>query len=288
MEIVLVGSGMLAGQCVRTLRERGFGVARVYETEGNPLSDLSSVCESLAIPCSTVTRDQLWKALVRHDQETVVLSVNNIYLFPAQVCEKRELRIVNFHGALLPRYRGRGESVIAWALFNGEDHHGATWHLVQAGVDTGPILCHHRFELSDRDTALDVMTRCLKHGHALFETHLPQLLDFDVRGTPQPPPDSPIYRLRDLPNDGLFDLEWDFMRASRFLRALDYGLFPVLPLPRLVTEGRTMLIAGYALKPLSPTIGRGGTMKRAPGGSKVVVEYPGASIVLNLSATDPR
>ena len=50
-------------------------------------------------------------------------------------------RIVNIHLGLSPYYRGAGTNF--WALYN-EDLHlaGATIHYIDAGVDTGEIICH--------------------------------------------------------------------------------------------------------------------------------------------------
>jgi folate-dependent phosphoribosylglycinamide formyltransferase PurN len=59
-------------------------------------------------------------------------------------------RIINIHLGLSPYYRGAGTNF--WPLVNDEPEYcGATIHLLDAGVDTGPILVHVRagIDISD-------------------------------------------------------------------------------------------------------------------------------------------
>lgn len=54
------------------------------------------------------------------------------------------LGFVNVHPGKLPEYRGR--NCPEWAILNGDDVF-ATAHLVDAGIDTGPVICAARYEL---------------------------------------------------------------------------------------------------------------------------------------------
>jgi len=53
------------------------------------------------------------------------------------ILERASIAVLNAHPGILPSYRGN--DVIAWALHNG-DPVGVTVHVVDAGIDTGPIL----------------------------------------------------------------------------------------------------------------------------------------------------
>jgi folate-dependent phosphoribosylglycinamide formyltransferase PurN len=46
-------------------------------------------------------------------------------------------KIINCHPAILPRYRGKGSPI--WAIYE-EGSTGVTAHLVDSGIDTGPII----------------------------------------------------------------------------------------------------------------------------------------------------
>jgi methionyl-tRNA formyltransferase len=89
------------------------------------------------------------------------LSVGFNYLFPRHVLEKVRI-FLNVHGSLLPKYPGA--RTLAWAIANGESESGVTVHLVDEGMDTGPILLQRVFALSRFDT-----TRSLSRKTSLFE-----------------------------------------------------------------------------------------------------------------------
>src|SRR5579884_653876 len=58
---------------------------------------------------------------------------------------------INVHGSLLPKYRGAGP--IQWAIINGERETGITTMLMDAGMDTGPMLLQERVQIDPEDTA---------------------------------------------------------------------------------------------------------------------------------------
>jgi len=59
-------------------------------------------------------------------------------ILPPDVLRMPRWGCVNGHGSLLPKYRGAAP--IQWALVNGETHTGITIMLMDAGMDTGPML----------------------------------------------------------------------------------------------------------------------------------------------------
>lgn len=64
-------------------------------------------------------------------------------------------RIINIHLGLSPYYRGAGTNF--WPLVNGEPEYcGATVHVLDAGVDTGPILTHVRPAIASGDGPHDI------------------------------------------------------------------------------------------------------------------------------------
>ncbi len=80
-------------------------------------------------------------------------------------------RIVNTHPALIPAFCGMGmyghhvhEAVIA----HGVKVSGCTIHLVEEGVDTGPIIFQQAVEVLPGDTAETLAARILPHEHRLL------------------------------------------------------------------------------------------------------------------------
>jgi phosphoribosylglycinamide formyltransferase-1 len=86
-------------------------------------------------------------------------------------------RVLNTHPALLPAFPGA--HAVADALAYGVRLTGSTIHLVDEGVDTGPVLAqravpvrpdddeaqlHERIKVVERDLLVDVVSRMARHG----------------------------------------------------------------------------------------------------------------------------
>ena len=75
-------------------------------------------------------------------------------------------RVMNIHPALLPAFPGAHG--IADALSHGVTVAGATCHLVDSGVDTGPILAQGAVAVHDEDTVDTLAARVLGVEHRLY------------------------------------------------------------------------------------------------------------------------
>lgn len=75
-------------------------------------------------------------------------------------------RVINVHPSLLPQFRG----LCAWqqALDAGVTETGCTVHLVDEGVDTGPILAQQRVPVLPGDTAETLHQRIQQAEHTLL------------------------------------------------------------------------------------------------------------------------
>ncbi len=72
-------------------------------------------------------------------------------LLPQTVLDIPPCGVINLHPSLLPKYRGAAP--IQWALINGEKETGVTLMLLDAGEDTGDIICMERIPIELEDTA---------------------------------------------------------------------------------------------------------------------------------------
>jgi len=94
-------------------------------------------------------------------------------------------RILNVHPALLPAFPGI--RAIEQALDHGVKVFGVTVHLVDDGVDTGPIVLQRAIELPDARTPADVRERLRPIEHEL----LPQAVALMATGRLRRDPDHP-------------------------------------------------------------------------------------------------
>jgi len=88
-------------------------------------------------------------------------------------------RILNIHPALLPAFRG--EEAQRQALQHGVKFSGCTVHLVDEGVDTGPIVCQAVVPVLNDDTAESLSARILKEEHRIYSEAICLLLENRVR-----------------------------------------------------------------------------------------------------------
>jgi phosphoribosylglycinamide formyltransferase 1 len=87
-----------------------------------------------------------------------VLSPHFIRAFPG--------RILNIHPALLPAFPGLDAQ--KQALDYGVKFTGCTVHIVDEGVDTGPIICQAVVPVLEADTVETLSARILKEEHRIY------------------------------------------------------------------------------------------------------------------------
>lgn len=84
-------------------------------------------------------------------------------------------RIVNVHPALLPAFPGTGAQQKAWE--HGVKVSGATVHLVDEGLDSGPIVAQEAVPAFSSDTAETLAARILEAEHRLYPRAVRLLLE---------------------------------------------------------------------------------------------------------------
>jgi methionyl-tRNA formyltransferase len=243
-----MGFGKMPAECAKILVCNSVQIHSIWETEKSDFSPLEGLCAKNKIPFKRGSRKEMTSFLDSLQEPTLIFSINNNYIFPQNISEKKKLRIINFHNSLLPCYPGHGLVIPAWAIFNGEVKHGVTWHLVSDTLDGGDIICQEEFSISEQDTALDVMTRAIYIGIELFSKYWDNFLAERLIGRPQGPRKERIYRRSDIPNNGLIDPSWDFNTMSRFLRSMDYGPFRLLPRPKIKIGDSMHTVELYEIK----------------------------------------
>ncbi|OMC32143.1 phosphoribosylglycinamide formyltransferase [Mycobacterium sp. GA-1841] len=91
----------------------------------------------------------LTEATAEH-QPDLVVSAGFMKILGGQFLSRFPGRVVNTHPALLPAFPGA--HAVPEALAYGVRVTGCTVHLVDSGMDTGPILAQHAIEVLDDDT----------------------------------------------------------------------------------------------------------------------------------------
>src|SRR6266508_3021384 len=80
---------------------------------------------------------------------------------------------INVHFSLLPLYRGAAP--VNWAIVNGETRTGVTTMFIEERLDSGPILLQSETDISEEETATELMQRLSHMGADLLGETLKRL-----------------------------------------------------------------------------------------------------------------
>lgn len=103
---------------------------------------------------------------VQAQSPSLVALAGFMQVLPPEFIEAFPGRIVNIHPALLPAYPGLDTH--KRALEAGEKVHGCTVHLVDCGVDSGPIIAQAAVEVLPQDNEHTLAARVLGFEHRLY------------------------------------------------------------------------------------------------------------------------
>lgn len=142
------------------------------------------------------------------------------------------LGCVNAHSSLLPRHRG--PNPFSAVILQEEAESGVTFHVVDEGIDTGPILGQVPFEVKADDTMFGVYRRACK----VAGDNVCEVMDrIEEKGLVAWPQDESraTYDPKLKVEDSWIDWRWPADQIDRFVRALSPA-----PMPRFRQGGRTV------------------------------------------------
>lgn len=174
LRIALCGKNAIAIEIAQLLRaedasqalltcsvEQGAQFNRVF-------GDFPAYCAQNAIECvvqhAQMPAADVFAAIDRFLPD-IILSIQFPLIFPASFIAKYPASILNLHYGPLPRYRG--VAPISQAIMRGDTVFGVTLHLIDAGIDTGPVLGQRLYAIEGM-TNLEVYKRAGSEGLELF------------------------------------------------------------------------------------------------------------------------
>ncbi len=158
---------------------------------------------------------EIMSSLETYAADTYVVADYGL-IIPPQILALPKNGCINIHASLLPQYRGA--SPIAQSILNGDRQTGVTLMVMDAGMDTGPILAEFAIALHGDETQTSLRERLSQ----LAADHTLQILKkwWQKEITPQPQPSSGISLAPKIRvEDGLAN--WSSgQKIERMLRAL--------------------------------------------------------------------
>lgn len=247
-KVILIGYGKITGEILQHVydksRDYGYEIECI-EHEIHPFNAVKRICKEYEIFFSSVyDKQELTKKLTRIEEDTLILSVSNNFLFPAEVVEKNNLTIVNFHNALLPKFPGRNAP--SWAIYEGEYETGVTWHYVTTGVDEGNIIIQKKCEIGLDTKAYELTEKLMNLAYEAFCECFQGILEDSVTAIAQEfIPNRKMYNSKEVPGNGHFTMQDAPSDIYRLLRSVDYGKNAIFPVITATYNGQEVKIVRY-------------------------------------------
>jgi methionyl-tRNA formyltransferase len=180
MRIVFMGTPPAAVSSLERILRDGHEVVAVYTQPDKPAGrgnklNASAVKEfALAnnLKIFQPTRIKTDEALETFKSHNAVVAVVVAYgrILPETFLQAFPKGAINVHFSLLPKYRGAAP--VNWAIAGGETKTGVTTMQMDAGLDTGAILLQRELEISNDETAPELMRRLSSLGADLLSETL--------------------------------------------------------------------------------------------------------------------
>lgn len=105
-KVYVIGSGTICIKVINSLLKKKIRpVCLMYSVR--PISLLPKTVKSKNIEHYLFHNKRALTEFLEHiENSALILSVDNLYLFPSTVVRKKNLKIVNFHNSYLPSHKG--------------------------------------------------------------------------------------------------------------------------------------------------------------------------------------
>lgn len=103
-------------------------------------------------------------------------------IIPSEVIKLFDIRLINIHFSLLPKYRGA--CPVQFAILNGDETTGVTFHIVNEKLDNGAIISQIGYKMNNKETAGELYKTLFK----IAADKLPEVLEKYSQGQITPLP----------------------------------------------------------------------------------------------------
>jgi len=191
--VVFMGTPDFAVPSLAALLTGGYDVVGVVTRPDRPAgrgrkltaSPVKRFAEARGLPVlqpTTFRQPEPVAALSALAPEVIVVAAYGLIL-PQAVLDIPPHGCLNVHGSLLPKYRGAAP--IPAAILAGDEETGVTIMLMDAGMDTGPILSQATCPIELQDTTGTLTMKLAELGAALLMETLPRWLAGEIEPEPQ-------------------------------------------------------------------------------------------------------
>ena len=193
MSIVFIGTPQFAVPSLRRLAAEGYEIATVITQPDRPAgrgrrprpSPVKLTALELGLPLfqPPTLRDPDALAAVAAIAPEIIVAVAYGQILRQEFLDIPPRGVLNVHPSLLPRYRG--PSPIPAAILAGDDETGVSIILMDAGMDSGPILAQRPLRIEPSDTTDSLSQKLAGMAAELLAETLPRWLKDEIAPQPQ-------------------------------------------------------------------------------------------------------
>jgi len=189
VRIVFMGTPQFAMTILDSLLRSSYQVLAVYTQPDKPagrrhkfvappVKKLALEREIPVIQPETLKSSEVMKKLASFHPELIIVAAFGAIL-PPEVLSLPRFACLNMHPSLLPRHRG--PSPVANTILCGDERTGVTIMLMDAGLDTGPILAQEKVGVSLTDTTGSLSSKLADVSARLLLETLPKWLRGEIK-----------------------------------------------------------------------------------------------------------
>ena len=241
---------LIANRAPGLLLPQGYDIATVITRPDKPsgrgkeviFSPVKQAALAQGIPVwqqGSLKRPENIEALAAYQADLYIVAAFG-QILPQAVLDLPRYGTLNIHASLLPRYRG--VSPISEAILQGERETGVSIMLIDAGIDTGPVLLQSAIPIAENDTTGSLTGKLADLGASALLAALPLWVADELAPQPQNEQEASYTHMLHK-EDGALDWHRSAARLAREVRAYT-------PWPGSYTTWRGKLLkipAAYAL-----------------------------------------
>ena len=228
LRLALMGTPDFAVPSLDALLAAGHDVVAVYTQPPRPAgrgkhprpSPVQTAAENrgILVRVPESLKDAATQADFRDLNADVAIVAAYGLILPRAILAATRLGCINVHASLLPRWRG--SAPIQRAILAGDDETGVTIMMLEAGLDTGPILLQAKVPITPKTTASALHDELASLGAGLLQPALRGLAAGTLRPAAQPTA-GVTYAAKIGPEEGRIDWRRSAAEIERQVRALN-------------------------------------------------------------------
>lgn len=208
----------------------------------------------------------------------VILSINYLFIISSDLIRLPGKYAINFHGSLLPKYRGRTPHV--WSIINNEKETGITAHRITEECDKGEIVHQEKIQIFPDTTGGNILEQFINLYPIIIQKVISMIENDQVVLVEQDETKATWFGKR-TPEDGEINWNWQKERIYNWVRAQSSpypGAFSFYNKIKIIIHKIEFSEIGFDFKQENGTI--------LQGGNQPIIKTPNGAVKLLVIETD--